>query len=85
MAVTADSLITYLRETVPFDLGEVDEETPLFSSRMIDSYAMVGLMRFIETEACFRVAAFEVSLENFDTVGRILRYVESRVLADVKK
>lgn len=83
MALTSESLVVHLRESVPFDLGEVDENTPLFSSRLIDSYAMVGLMRFIETEGGFRVAPFEVSLENFDTVGRILRYVESRMSTEI--
>lgn len=78
MAVTADSLIAFLRQSAISDLGDIDSSTPLFSSRLVDSYAMVELMAFIEKQSGFRVAPFEVSLENFDTIESILRFVEKR-------
>ena len=78
MGITKEDLVEYLQQATPSDLGDVDDEMLLFSSGLVDSFAMVDLLLFVEREGGFRVAPLEVSLENFDSVGRILRFVESR-------
>ena len=61
------------------DLGpDPNGETPLFSSGALDSVAMLNLLAFVEEQAGFEIRADEVTLENFDTPARILRFAEAR-------
>jgi D-alanine--poly(phosphoribitol) ligase subunit 2 len=53
-------------------------ETPLFSSGALDSVAMLNLLAFIEEHAGIEIRADEVTLENFDTPARILRFARER-------
>jgi len=56
-------------------VAEADGETLLFSSGLLDSVAMMRIIGFIEEQAGFDVRPADVTLENFDTVARIVAYV----------
>jgi acyl carrier protein len=73
MGVTAEALLDYLHEE--HQVTDVDEETALFSSGLLDSVAMMGIIGFIEEQSRFDVRPSDVTLENFDTVARIVAYV----------
>ncbi len=62
------------------DVDGLDVDMPLFSSQLVDSFALVTLMMFLEREAGIRIAPADVNLDNMDTIGRMLAYV-SRVAA----
>lgn len=53
-------------------------EAPLFSSGALDSVAMVNLIAFVEEQTGIEIRADEVTLENFDTAERILRFAQER-------
>lgn len=55
----------------------LEGDTELFSTGMLDSVAMVGLISFVEQHAGVRVQPGDVTLENFDSVDAILAYVQS--------
>lgn len=74
--LTGDSLIEFLEVDLGVDVSDVDAETPLFSSQLVDSFALVNLMMFLERESGIRIAPADVNLDNMDTIGRMLRYVE---------
>lgn len=76
MALTRDDIITALRTELGVNTDGVDESTPLFSGGLIDSFSLVSLMLFLETRGGISVQPMDVTLENFDTVGRMLAYVE---------
>lgn len=73
MAVTVEAVLGYLRED--HAVTDVEAETALFSSGLLDSVAMMGIIGFIEEKAAFDVRPADVTLENFDTVARIVAYV----------
>lgn len=73
MTVTTETLLQYLRDD--HSVTGVDAETELFSSGMLDSVAMMGLIGFIEQKAGLDVRPADVTLDNFDTVARIVAYV----------
>jgi acyl carrier protein len=73
MGVTVEAVLAYLRED--HAVTEADAATALFSSGLLDSVAMMGIIGFIETAARFDVRPGDVTLENFDTVARIVAYV----------
>jgi acyl carrier protein len=52
----------------------VEDETQLFSRGLIDSLNVVELVTFVEGELGRPIPPADINLENFDTIGRILRY-----------
>ena len=44
---------------------------------LVDSFAMVDLVGFIETRCCAKMKPSDVNLDNLDSIGRILNYVQS--------
>lgn len=77
MTLTETQLLSFLKETLNVD-GDVSLESELFSSGALDSVAMLQLITFVEETAGVRVRPEDVTLENFDSAQRILRFAESQ-------
>lgn len=73
-----DTLVEYLRDKLGVDTSDLQDETLLFSSSMIDSFSMVDLIVFLETTANFKMKPTQVNLDNLDSVSRILAFVDSQ-------
>ena len=76
--MNSESLKTYLGERMGLDKATLADETPLFSSNLLDSFSMVDLIMFIEKESAVRLDPTDVSLDNLDSIERILRFVAAR-------
>jgi acyl carrier protein len=76
--MNSESLKTYLGDRMGLDTGTLEESTPLFSSNLLDSFSMVDLIMFIEKEGGVRLDPTDVSLDNLDSIGRILKFVDAR-------
>lgn len=76
--MNVESLKLYLGERMGLDTASIEEETPLFSSNLLDSFSMVDLIMFIEKEGGVTLNPADVSLDNLDSIARILRFVEAR-------
>jgi acyl carrier protein len=76
MPVTREGLLHFLSDELAVDATEIDEQTPLFSSGLIDSFAFVSLLAHIESEGGFRIEPTDVNLNNFDSIARILAYAQ---------
>lgn len=77
MAITEELLVRNIRDFANLD-DEPTLETALFSSGALDSVAMLNLITFVEDRTGIEIRADEVTLENFDTIERILRFAEER-------
>lgn len=75
MALTHGKLLAYLNDTL--SIGDADSEIELFSSGLLDSVSMVNLLAFIEEATGTAIRGEDVTLENFDTPARILRFAEA--------
>ncbi len=78
MALTHDELVQFLDTELGVDTADISRETELFSSGIIDSFALVTLITFIEKQCSFRVSPVEVNLDNMDSIDRILTYVDRK-------
>lgn len=58
---------------------ELDAETPLLKTELIDSMGVLTLVGFVEDEFGIVVNADEVSVENFASVRTIAELVESKL------
>jgi acyl carrier protein len=75
MTMNAESLLKFMVDSLDVDVSDITLDSPLFSSGVIDSFALVSLMTFLESECPMRVAPEDVNLDNFDSIERILAYV----------
>jgi acyl carrier protein len=55
--------------------GALDDDTALFTSGLFDSLAVMDLVAFIEGETGRRIPAEAVTIENFDSIGRIVAFM----------
>lgn len=77
MKLTKDKLVAFLTDTLKVD-GELDADSELFSSGALDSVAMLQLITFVEEAAGIQIRPEDVTLENFDSAARIVRFAESQ-------
>ncbi|MGI6459323.1 MAG: acyl carrier protein [Candidatus Hydrogenedentales bacterium] len=78
MALVRDALMDYICSTFGLDDDELDDNTVLFSDGLLDSFCMVSLISYVESEAGIRFRPTEVNLDNLDSVARILAFVERK-------
>ena len=57
------------------DEVEIDENTPLISSGIVDSFSMVSLKRFLEKKYSVTIPDKEATPQAFDTVNSIIGLV----------
>ena len=78
MDLERENLRRYLYEKQGLEPADFEDDTLLFSSGLLDSFSMVDLIMFIEEAAGIRVHPIDVTLDNFDSIERILAFVEAR-------
>jgi acyl carrier protein len=76
MRLTESRLRQFLAELRHVDGLAADKA--LFSDGTIDSIGLVALIGFLEQTCGFEVDQADVTLENFDTIRRVLDYVASK-------
>jgi acyl carrier protein len=69
-AIVREFLLDHFR----IEPGELSDSTPLFSTGLLDSFAMVELVAFAESSFKKKVRARDLTLENFDSIERIVGY-----------
>jgi acyl carrier protein len=77
-----DAVLEYIRNEYLDDDDDddidLDENTPLISSGIVDSFSMVSLKRFLETKYGISIPDEEATPEAFDTVSSIISLVKAR-------
>lgn len=73
-----DDLVTFICEDAGLTASDFNDDTKLFSDGFIDSFTMASILEFIEDKTGVEVAQSDVTLENFDTVSRIVTFVENQ-------
>lgn len=57
---------------------ELEMDTELFSSGILDSFSMVVLVDFVENTASVKFGAFDLNMTNLDSIEAIVRFVDSK-------
>ena len=78
MKLTRDAVLEFLQEKVGADADQIEDETLLFSSNLLDSFSMVDLMLFIEQRTETKMSPLDVTLDNLDSIARILKFSETQ-------
>jgi acyl carrier protein len=76
-ALTVDEIRGLVATTFSLPSADVQEETCLFSSGLLDSFHLVELIAVLEKSSGRKIRAGDVNLENLDTPGRITGFLAS--------
>lgn len=75
-------LMQFLVDRLGADPDQVTLEGELFSTNVLDSFSMVELIAFIEKQAGIKMKPTEVTLDNLDSVAKILNFVAAKSRTD---
>ena len=76
MTISADAILEYFRDSLDVQTDGIQPDSALFSSGVIDSFALVSLLTFLESSCDIRIAPQDVNLDNFDSIERMMAYLE---------
>ncbi len=72
------ALIEFISAEVAIADGELELETDLLLGGFVDSLGVVVIVGWLESRLGIRIDPADVVLENFLTVGDMVRYIDSR-------
>lgn len=78
MAVTPAALRSFFASHFSIAEEDLGGDTPLLSQGLIDSFGLVELLAFLEKKEGIRIGAMETTLENLDTINRIIVFLDTR-------
>ena len=78
MGLSKELVLGFMQEKLGVDTTDLDEDTRLFSSGVIDSVGMVQLIVFVESEGQVKFNPDDITLDHLDSIGCILRFVADR-------
>jgi acyl carrier protein len=79
-AIDAEAIRRFILDELAHEPDlELGEDEPIFSSGLLDSFAVTRLMIFLEDRAGIRIPAGEVTLADFDTLRSCLAVAARRM------
>ena len=76
-----NQLKTYLIDELQAEADALTSGAPLISGHVIDSLGMLSIVTFIESEFGIEIGDDELVPDNFETLGSMVKLVESKVAA----
>ncbi len=76
VSLSSAEIRSFLASDLGVDTSVLRDDTPLFSSGLIDSFSLVSLLSFIEDTAKIQMNPGDVSLDNLDSIDLILAYLQ---------
>lgn len=74
----ADGLLELLNDELSLDPSiPIEQDTDLLVTGLIDSLGVIQIVSWIEDEVGVEVDPVDVTLENFQTAGRMIRFAAS--------
>ncbi len=78
---TAARLLAFVTTEVSLSPDPIEAETDLLLTGAVDSLGVIRITQWIEDELGVEVDPVDVTLENFQTVARMVAYVGDRLSA----
>ena len=79
MNLHTKALTNFIQEEIVIDDVMVDAETDLLLTGAVDSLGVIRITHWIEETAGITVDPGDVTLENFQTVGKMSAYLDARL------
>jgi acyl carrier protein len=78
MALTSESILDYLKNNLGLDPSTIQPDTPLCTSNLVDSFTLIDLIMFVESEIGVKIDSEDVQIENFDSITSILEFAKKK-------
>lgn len=78
MAINHETVLSYLVQQFDVNRDEVQNDTPLFTSGLLDSFSVGDLLVFLEEQGEFVIEAEDVVPENLDSLDRIVTFASRK-------
>jgi acyl carrier protein len=75
----AAKILAHLRDELRVDAPGLSPREDLISSGLIDSVDLVRVASFLESETGLSIPDADITVDNFESVERMLAYVERRL------
>src|SRR5688572_23900417 len=72
-----EQLISFFENNLGLAPGEITDNTPLYSTGLLDSFGMVEALMFIGEISGVRFGPDDMSLDNLDSIERMVAFVEA--------
>jgi acyl carrier protein len=69
---------TFLADELEVDTANLKDEEAMFTSGLVDSYALIELLSFLESELGYTVDFGELDVEDFDTIDSLDKLVSNQ-------
>ena len=70
------NIIEFFQDELGLDTDDIAPDTLLFTDSIVDSFALVSILMFLEGQAKIEINPRDVNLDNFDSIERMIAYVE---------
>ncbi len=75
-----DKIISYIKSEISIEpIDDIDLEEDLLGNGIVDSLGMMKLVVFLETEFKIQIAPEDMTVENFNTVQHISKYLSHKL------
>lgn len=71
MSSKAEKIRQFLTTNLGLDLSTIPDDGPLFTSGAIDSFALLELLSFLESEFGVKVDISELNIDSLDTISAL--------------
>jgi acyl carrier protein len=72
----AETIRRYIEDELIKDEVELALDEPIFSAGLLDSFAVIQLMRFLEDKFGVVIPVHQVTLSDFDSISKIAHLIQ---------
>lgn len=73
MSVAQEKIRHFLGQNLGLDLAGIKNDSPLFTSGVVDSFALFELLSFLESEFNCKIDIADLNINDLDTIDGIAR------------
>lgn len=81
MTISRQLLVDQLESQFGLNAAELSDDTLLFSTGLLDSLSVAELLVLLEKQGGFTMEPTEVTLDNLDSIEKILAFVGRRMVS----
>ncbi|MGH1486936.1 MAG: acyl carrier protein [Cellvibrionaceae bacterium] len=77
MADAIEKVRDYISQNLGIDLNKVSNDDPLFSSGVIDSFALIELLAFLENDLGVEIDIADIDIDQLDTIDGLAKMADA--------
>lgn len=71
MSIAEEKIRNFLTQNLGLDLTDISDDSPLFTSGIVDSFALFELLSYLESEFNRKIDIADLNIDDLDTISGI--------------